>query len=348
MRGAAERGHLVVALGDFNMIPLSLAHRIVTAHAPVRDVWRVLHPDSSLGNALQAPERARGRPVPTGEFNLVENGATSDGVFNTWRWSKSDQKRAASIEIPLDRADPRGKRIDYIFAGCGRIADGPEAPREGWVVQRAKVGMTQRHPQLGCSLSDHFAVEATLVFHSGKPVRRLPVAKASADDVTVGEGDQAALHKGAYLQTPTGSEIFTPANDYDAQLAAFAPSASPAALPAATYDEILSVIQSYAVRERSQRVWRAAHFWASLVVAIGCWAAIWFSPANYVAFILILVSTLGLVSGVVDGLISLLFFNWELRALKEFEWEILNAKAAVTGGLRPSEDVSGTENGEMW
>ncbi len=105
MRGAAERGHLVLGLGDFNMIPLSLSHRLITAHAPVKDVWRVLHPDSSVGNTFQAPEQARRRPIPTGEFNLVENGVTADSIFNTWRWSKSDQKRAGSIIIPPESED---------------------------------------------------------------------------------------------------------------------------------------------------------------------------------------------------------------------------------------------------
>ena len=92
LRGAAERGHLVVGLGDFNMIPLSLEHRIITAYAPVRDTWRVLHPDSSVGPADHPAEKARRRPIPTAEFNILENGAASDGPYNTWRWSKQQQK----------------------------------------------------------------------------------------------------------------------------------------------------------------------------------------------------------------------------------------------------------------
>ena len=93
LRGAAERGHLVIALGDFNMIPLSLMHRIITAHAPVRDLWRVLHPDSSVGAAHHEAEKARRRPIPTAEFNILENGAASDGSYNTWRWPSVEQKK---------------------------------------------------------------------------------------------------------------------------------------------------------------------------------------------------------------------------------------------------------------
>src|SRR6266487_2693419 len=51
MRGAAERGHLVIGLGDFNMLPLSFAHRLITTHARVQDFWRQLHPDCSVGAA---------------------------------------------------------------------------------------------------------------------------------------------------------------------------------------------------------------------------------------------------------------------------------------------------------
>jgi sphingomyelin phosphodiesterase 2 len=59
--------------------------------------------------------------------------------------------------------------------------------------------------------------------------------------------------------------------------------------------------------------------------------AVWWSPKNFVAFILMLVSTLGLSAGVIDGLIGGLFVGSEIRALKEFEWEICNARTAAGG-----------------
>ncbi|PSS03624.1 Endonuclease/exonuclease/phosphatase [Coniella lustricola] len=200
VRGAAERGHLVVAAGDFNMTPLSPEHRILAAHAPIRDVWRVLHPDSSLGSAYDALELARRSPLddngdgdrataatlpppPTAETNLLLNGATSNSILNTWRWSSKAQNKLGPgqplYEPALDAPDPAAKRLDYIFASVAprrqqrRYAgsDGNDANLDkdlisGWVVRDARVGMTQRHPVLGCSLSDHFSVEATLVFHT--------------------------------------------------------------------------------------------------------------------------------------------------------------------------------------
>jgi len=159
MRGAAEKGHLIIGLGDFNMVPLSLAHQLIEAHAPVRDIWRVLHPESSLGPTDHPQERARKRPMPSSRFNLEENGATCDSALNTWRWSKQMQKRLSKgedIQVSLDSSDPGAKRLDYIFFGNGTNTPAP------WHVESARVGMTERHSSLGCSLSDHFSVEATL------------------------------------------------------------------------------------------------------------------------------------------------------------------------------------------
>ncbi|KZL87832.1 endonuclease exonuclease phosphatase [Colletotrichum incanum] len=314
LRGASERGHLALAMGDFNMRPLSLPHRIITAHAPVRDVWRTLHPDSSLGAADDPLERARGRPVPTADFNLKENGATSDHAYNTWRWSKEQQKKLGEgrekVAVPPDAPDRKGKRLDYIFFSSAPSRDGEGG---GWVVRSARVGMVEPHPTLGCSLSDHFSVEATLSYHH---------ARRESDQV----GNDTILEETSYLQDPSGSshrESFLSAD----------PSSTPKglSLPIPVYDDILSEIRRYAHREENQRTWRAMHFFAWFAVLIACLIAVWFSPDNFVAFILMLLSSLGLVAGVVDGLMSLLFFNSELRALKELEWEIINARE-IAGG----------------
>ncbi|KAK8138429.1 hypothetical protein PG984_001809 [Apiospora sp. TS-2023a] len=384
VRGAAARGHLVVALGDFNDVPLSLQHRILTAHAPVRDVWRVLHPDSSLGSAEHDAERARRKPIPTAEFNVRENGATSNNAYNSWRWSKRQQKRPADVIVAPDTSDPKGQRLDYIFASSGSTTEG-ENPGWGWVVKDARVGMLQRHPDLGCSLSDHFSVEATLTLHysslqspGSNPLSRentAALAKSSttnnndhsltgksnsdyhlkpldnADATSMAETrateiPQAFLTAGIYLQTPTASDSHLPlrhaqqkstttlgdhllATSYEVQLRDAAQPVTQ--LPPSTYDEILAVIHTYMARERSQRRWRSHHFFAWVGVALACYVGVWFSPHNYVAFILILLSSLGLVAGTIDGLIALLFISSEMRALQEFEWEITNAKAHASG-----------------
>jgi len=327
MRGAAERGHLVLGLGDFNMIPLSLAHRLISTHSPVRDAWLLLHPDSSIGAAVDAVEKARFRPIPTAEFNVTENGATCDSVLNTWRWSKEQQKllgpNQAPIEIPGATTDPKAKRLDYIFANTGPHPSDPS--KGGWVIKSAKVGFMERHPVLQCSLSDHFSVEATLIHSSALPVN------ASKDD------DDDAVYNGVYLQSPAGSELRL--NDISSQLK----TKPQTYLPVQTYDEILAMIHKYQLRERGQRRFRLGNFAASFVVSIGCLIAIWWSPRNYVSFLLMLLSTLGLGFGVIDGLIGGLFVGSEIRALKEFEWEICNAREAAGG-----ESLSLVEGVQDW
>ncbi|KAH7328399.1 Endonuclease/exonuclease/phosphatase [Stachybotrys elegans] len=344
LRAAADRGHLVVALGDFNMLPRSLAHRIITARAPVRDVWRVLHPDSSLGPADHGPERARSRPVPTAAFNLRENGATSDSICNTWQWTKNAENRSRARKGPpppidMETPDKRGKRLDYIFASAGDLSSG-----SAWLVKSASVEMTQRHPDLQVSLSDHFAVFATLRLHPLPEPLLPPSARPASPSTTVAD---SALESGAYLApgTPTSTNTNygeasgasgSAAVGFDAQLRALQRSdhdGDGAPISAAMYDEILSLVHRYTAREVGERYWRGVRFYAALIVWVACLVAVWFSPANFVAFLLMLLSSLGLAAGVVEGLLSLLFFSWEIRALKEFEWEIRNAKAVATGDL---------------
>jgi sphingomyelin phosphodiesterase 2 len=103
-----------------------------------------------------------------------------------------------------------------------------------------------------------------------------------------------------------------------------------AALTPHTYDLIIDMIHTYVRRERSQRRWRLYHFLASLVVSIGCMVGVWWvGSRTYIGFILILVSTLNFGAGILDGLIGGLFVSSELRALKEFEWEVRNARSLV-------------------
>ncbi|KAI1083292.1 Endonuclease/exonuclease/phosphatase [Whalleya microplaca] len=390
IRGASDRGHLAVALGDFNDVPLSLPYRLLTAHAPIRDAWRVLNPDSALGSAEHELERARRRPVPSAAFNIVENGATSNSAYNTWAWPKSQQRAARRLQhIPPDTPDPRGKRIDYIFFSQGTSAtsswtssepreinepaaacadphaDGTGGPNNtGWVVKEMRVGMQERHPQLGCSLSDHFSVEATLRLHTASSSNSPPsssrrqrttattgthtttskrgsahslrpsLADTGADD----PGRDAALEQGTYLQSPTGSEIFRQASreqhaasEYDVQLRDGSSHVYCEGLPCATYDEILSLVRGYAARSRRQRSWRLAHFFLWVGIAVACYVAVWFVSARGGAFALLVFASLGLVAGTLDGLVALLFCGAEARALEEFQWELMNAKATASG-----------------
>lgn len=305
MRGAAERGHLVLGLGDFNMIPLSFAHRLITAHAPVEDVWRVLHPDSSIGAAIDAVERARGLDIPNAGYNMTENGATCDSVLNTWRWSKENQRKlfkGQDVIIEESTPDPGAKRLDYIFIGKGNRYT--NSKQREWQIENVKLGMTERHPTLRCSLSDHFSIEASLSRFE------------TLSNTTLNES----------LMAHDLSE----------------------SLPPPTYSAILEMIDTYMLRQRRQRKLRLGHFVLSVLFSIGCFVAIWWSPRPFVSFLLVFISTLGFGAGVIDGLIGGLFVGSEMRALKEFEWEIKSAReiaenTAVEVGKEKSE---GTQDAE--
>ncbi|KAF2436316.1 sphingomyelinase family protein [Tothia fuscella] len=285
MRSSYSAGHIVLAMGDFNMIPLSLAHQIVERHGRASDVWRIKHPDSSIGAAVDDIERTRGRLIPSVGFNLTENGATCDSRLNTWRWTEEERKRLGKGEkIMVDdrEEDPRAKRLDYIFLGDAL---------GGSAVRDVEVGMTMRHPTLKCSLSDHFSVEATLEVNTDGP-----------------SGDETSNFYSTFLSGSLDTPLY---------------------LPTTTYTTILTMIEKYTLRERRQRRLRLSHFGGWVVTAIGCFVTIWWSPKNYVSFLLMLLSTLGLSAGVIDGLIGGLFMSGEIRALKEFEWEVRNARDAA-------------------
>jgi sphingomyelin phosphodiesterase 2 len=264
------------------MIPLSLAHQLLTTHGAALDTWRVLHPSSSIGSTLDEPEKARGLEMPNAQYNLTENGATCDSVLNTWRWTEDQKKalkRGEDVEIDPSTEDPAAKRLDYIFLG---------GAKDGWKVDKATVGFVERHPDLKVSLSDHFSVEVALKRVKDEPVSDKDMVKKDQDEYLLLE----------------------------------------------TYDSILEVTHHYSLRERKQRRLRLWHFGVSLVVSIGCLVAVWWSPRNFVSFLLMLLSSLGLSAGVVDGLIGGLFMSWEIRALKEFQWEMENAKELATANSK--------------
>ncbi|MCJ1248805.1 Sphingomyelin phosphodiesterase 2, neutral membrane (Neutral sphingomyelinase) [Trapelia coarctata] len=299
---AVERGHLVIGLGDFNMVPSSLAHRLIESYAGVKDVWRILHPDSSLGPADNEAEKLCGKPIPHAAYNLQENGVTCDSLLNTWRWTKKDQKRLLKGEnatVDSHTADPNGKRLDYIFYH-------PSSTNE-YRISSARVGMTQRHPSLGCSLSDHFSVEATLS-------RAAPHDEAAQGSFDVG-----------ISSTQLPATLSSSSRDVLQSLV------SP----------ILKLIQSYALRQRHQRRLFLSHFLLSLLISIACSTGIWWSPRGRSSFVIALISTLHLSAGVISGLIGGLFIGSELRALKEFEWEIQNV-----GGRRHPFNTGEKEQGE--
>ncbi|KAG8219596.1 Endonuclease/exonuclease/phosphatase [Butyriboletus roseoflavus] len=147
-RQAAELGRYVVATGDFNSIPSSLAMNIIRSHAGLSDSWTVSH--SHI-------------PPPTGMISPLDGvekyGVTADSPLNTYR----DSGPSASEVVRMFQ----GKRLDYIlFRQPSRISDNPDAYR--LTCSDSKVIFTDPIPGNTCSYSDHFGVEATLIITARK------------------------------------------------------------------------------------------------------------------------------------------------------------------------------------
>ncbi|KAI1127703.1 Endonuclease/exonuclease/phosphatase [Nemania abortiva] len=448
VRNASERGHLAVVLADFNAAPLSLPYRLLTSHAAIRDAWRVLYPDSSLGPTSHELERARGRPTPTAAFNVAENGVTSNSAYNTWAWSRSEQRALRSGKRPMlispEIPDEDGQRVDYIFFSRGGdphasptdlseilsahntfTDDGAGAAQSppGWVVKDVRVGLMARHPDLGCSLSDHFSVEATLILHTPTPLRhrrrhrsrsrsrsksrsrsnsRAPSATLADEatmvlkrsgtvsrsqtprgtpttnttnnlsniklkekekergrpvtpsftstDAGINTLRAAAMEQGTYLQSPTASSYRRGSRDraaWDLQLSS-SELGTPPRLPLAAYDEILNLIDVHASRTYRRRKLGIANFAFWTVILVGSYVGIWFLPGGKGAFGLLAGSSLGFAAGVLTLLLSVLFYAAELNKLNEFEWEIRNAKAVISG-MGPDALVhQGSEEEKAW
>ena len=308
VRDAQERGHLAIACGDFNMEPTSLAYSLVTIHGRVIDVWGS-DPEATIPNRMKE-EHARmehGKKGLSVRHKILREGCTCDSAGNTWRWPEKRRKtlqqsvkRGREVADQDKRVDwddeesPWAKRLDYIFFGQPfRDING-----NTWDVERKAVGMTHQHPTLLCSLSDHFAVEASLVRRS----RTAP--------------------------TETHLEHAVHPTQMHPQISPFEESIHPhlerILLPRQTYSQILQLTETYIRRERFQRKGRITHFFVAVAITIGCWIAVWWSPRNFVAFILMLLASLGLMAGAVDGLIGFLFVGSEMACLKEFRWEMEN------------------------
>ncbi|KAL8675048.1 MAG: hypothetical protein Q9168_000531 [Polycauliona sp. 1 TL-2023] len=360
MRQATERGHAVIGLGDFNLTPSSLAYQLITTHAPMQDVWRTLHPDSSLASATHPQEKARRREIPNVGYNLWENGATCDSGLNTWRWSKAQQKQlfqGKSIVVDQTQPDPRAKRLDYIFFGNGQS----QSPRSAqWRITSAKVGMTERHPTLDCSLSDHFSVEATIsrappgsTSDADALPKQLPM-REQTNDTALRTLTNTSLHPTLYTSyNPSPTSSFLPGGGTGTPSPPQGNSsqtsiASHRHLPSSVYEEILGLVSSDKLRAQRQRRLRLAHFIGSVIISIICFVAIWWSTRAGISFMLVFISTLNLGGGILQGLIGGLFEGSELRALKEFEdeMELCKEQAEAVDGKDAgiTEEIKKTES----
>ncbi|KAI5846529.1 Endonuclease/exonuclease/phosphatase [Morchella snyderi] len=320
MRGAALRGSIVIGAGDFNMVPSSLAHRLITTHGLVSDSWLSMYPDTP----------AVSPPGSTAKANIENLGITCDSVLNTWRMP-------GPVLPSPETYDPHAKRLDYVFHSPSTSS-----------VRDVTVGMTEpmsMPSQTGgkggaggyATLSDHFSVEVHL-------------------SLTPNPAQQAALAAARAPPRVPEAMLVDVAGDARAGEARLAGQVGEVEceryLPVGIIDEVQALIRSYTRREEGEYFWRIAHFWGSLPVLVGCHVAVWWSPHNAVAFALMLVAWVVAVTGGLDGLIGFLFMGSELRALREFEEEmrmyrLLAVEDAGKGGGSGGDGSGGAGAGQL-
>lgn len=121
VRTLKRAGYAVVQVGDLNLKPGSLPHKLFTAEAGLMDSWEAVHgvvPPDELA-ALPAPEQ------------IVRGGVTCDLRLNTWR----------SMRAPWEAC-----RLDYALVDAHRVRP-----------VLAAVRFTEPlPPPLSCSCLDHF------------------------------------------------------------------------------------------------------------------------------------------------------------------------------------------------
>ena len=94
------------------------------------------------------------------------------------------------------------------------------------------------------------------------------------------------------------------------------------------YDGLLKCIDDYMITAQWQKLWRGSHFWASVVLVVLSMVVTTFTSniAGWSSILWILFAVIVTASGVIDGLISLLFGNKEIRVLQEVCEEVTDAK----------------------
>lgn len=125
---------------------------LLISHGNLNDAWSACHPPGSENVAISASE-------PSAEEAITYNGITCDSPLNTW---------SAAKKFGEDVIRAKGKRLDYVlYRNAGRGVAGGLRPQDCTVVAMEPVR------SLGCSLTDHFGVEALFEISSssslGKP-----------------------------------------------------------------------------------------------------------------------------------------------------------------------------------
>ncbi|KAI0597440.1 DNase I-like protein [Biscogniauxia sp. FL1348] len=325
---------LVVALGDLNAETTSLPWRVVRLLVPdLLDTW-----------AATAAQNE--------EVGGIRDGATYGSPYNTWMWTRAQRRcYLEQLDIPPDESIlPTGAshagaiRIDYVLASVAPLpldkehddlaipSLGREEPDTAntnvprgdgvWTVKSAKVGMRDRHPTLGCSLSDHFSVEVTLAFghaqqqqqESASASQELlldgPGSPGSNGSASRGNGKHGECRSHVPRDASRGIIITSPTGE------------SLRGVP----DEMLRVLGAYQSLRRKRAWWATVRLGAAGVAAVGSLVGVGLIGGfGWARSLLALAGILASCFAVLEAGRRLLFDPAEGAALRELEWEVRNA-----------------------
>ncbi|KAI1212715.1 Endonuclease/exonuclease/phosphatase [Annulohypoxylon truncatum] len=358
LQDASRRRHgraLVILLGDLNADPTSLPYHILKSFAPVmRDTWlqySVQHKQSPSGDQGFS-SNTRGKDVD------IQSGVTYGSPCNTWMWTRAQRARylkrpvtsTSEFIVPAEVGREQAVRIDYVLAsvsplqftamsrdhkdieidpstdGFGGRSDAGKirSVKEGsgvWTVKLAKVGMVDRHPVLGCSLSDHFSVETTLAFRQveqGGPERQDLLDEPSGSVLITSIEPEEAMGSKTRVQTLQGV------------------AADVTSTPGGTFgelddvgllDEILHVLNDFDKIRRWQARWRRVRLGVASTVLAGSLVGVWVVNApGWARFLLALAGALASAFVALDIWARLSLTSAETAALGELEWEVRNVK----------------------
>ncbi|KAI5917472.1 DNase I-like protein [Camillea tinctor] len=346
---------LVVALGDLNSEPTSLPCRIVKHLVPeMHDTWLQF----SLQRELSS--RSGERRITTQKTDSsIQDGATYGSSYNTWMWTRGQRARYLEqrdtrpdqLISPSDFDHSQSIRIDYVLANVAVPRDhtpqdnndsavNPSADKlrswnkientvgftqdDGlWTVKAAKVGMIDRHPVLGYSLSDHLSVEVTLVFEQRQQrnLQTLPLelSDPSCSGSSISTGDKSTFHgaSGLYKTLRASVDVTSKLEESNGVVD-----------PDGLLEEILHILRDYKLMRQKRAWWRKARLGVAGIVLMGSLAGVWvIGKFGGTRFLLAIAGALAASFAVSDVCRNLLFEFSEAAALRELEWEVRNANA---------------------
>ncbi|RHZ69740.1 hypothetical protein Glove_279g14 [Diversispora epigaea] len=173
MKISASRGRNVIAAGDFNTEQDTLVYKLLTQNGQMTDAWQSQHsstPGSDSTSSITQPQGGLSGTDPNSA--ILQKGVTSNSPINTW--TKRSRKQSTR---------DLGQRIDYIFY---------RKTSRFWC-SGSRVVFVEKIPELNCSYSDHFGVEATFTLVGRDKNSVIPLSVWEQAPYTLRELDSRTL-----------------------------------------------------------------------------------------------------------------------------------------------------------